>query len=221
MVSRYSHFHSPSSGLVRMLEQTFEGLIVPLLNRKVVSAHDFGDITEPGSVLYMADQIRRRSVLEYMIAASSIVDHECARHGLNRHDFTKAVIQALHIDPETWGEATNIDEETKIQDLRRAVSAFGNFIDTDGHTLPKGRVAGYAQRLYCQLRCELHDDTYLREAQRLFDKFKEREIGGFLGTGTWIEFGRELESLPVQAALLDLEKPVTAHLCSELRLPAH
>lgn len=220
-VSRYSHFHSPSSGLVRMLEQTFEGLIIPLLNRKVVTARDFGDINEPGSVLYMADQIRRRSTLEYLIAASSIVDNECRRHNIAQGQFVSAVKNALQIDQETWEEASNIDEETKIQDLRRAVGNFGMFTGDDGSLLPKARVAGYAYRLYCQLRAELNDDKYLREAQRLFERLKSSEADTFLGNGTWVEFREELESLPVHAARLDLDKPVSAQLCSELRLTAH
>ena len=156
MVSRYSHFHSPSSGLVRMLEQTFEGLIVPLLNRKVISAHEFGSIEEPGSVLYMADQIRRRNVLEYMIAASSIVDYECTRHGIDQLALTSAVREALQISQTSWHESSEIDEETKIKDLRRTVAAFGTSISDGTHSPapPKARVAGYALRLYYQMRHE-------------------------------------------------------------------
>ena len=221
MVSRYSHFHSPSSGLVRMLEQTFEGLIIPLLNRKIISINDFGDIDEPGSVLYLADQLRKRTVLEYMIAASSIFDRECARHGIDRGALAKVVKDALQIDPVTWEESSHIDEETKIQDLRRAVTTFGNYSESDGESPPKARVAGYAYRLYCQLRYELHDNKYLREAQRLFDHLKEGEVDGYLGSGTWVEFRQELDTLPVDAALIDLDKCIEPNVCSELRLSVH
>ncbi len=200
MVSAYDHMHSPvgvdatvqvghnaapaagkSTGLHKMLEDTFDGLIVPLLRSGMLTTKDFGSVEDPGSILGLANAHLTRTLTDmakdvnhYIIETlKSHSNYSEEYHAIFRNEVKAAICESTSHKERASININGKDEPATEQNRLHALDAVRvNLFEN----IP--RSVFLAQRLSFQLEHELSSrPEFLDHCARLIEEYAEKSVG--------------------------------------------
>ncbi|NDC37533.1 MAG: hypothetical protein EBZ48_05725, partial [Proteobacteria bacterium] len=167
MISQYDHFHSPMgksggapTGLYAMLEQTYQGLLVPLIKRGVISRDDMGHIDNANSIIGRGLRIWRDSLASDLAAVETVISDTVKLTKYDRELAESVVRNALGISDGGFEESSALTESDKVAKLKTLIDS----------GVPTELV--YGIRLLNQLRREQGRNAFFNQLEELVQSGK-------------------------------------------------
>ncbi len=133
-ISRYEHHHSPmgtstpgssSTGLFRMLEDVYDGLVRPLIENGRATLQDFGNFDLPNCIIDRAAKIRNEHLIAQVEEIRSAIRTMCRAQNFGLDWAISTINGRLGLSPEGEQGQNSISDEAYLEAREQMCFEFG------------------------------------------------------------------------------------------------